>query len=126
MYRIIIAGSRGFEDYECLKKHVEECLTSAPDRLQGKEIVIVSGAAHGTDALGERYAAEKGYKVERFPADWRKHGIRAGVIRNKEMAEIADALIPFWDGKSKGTANMIEVATRKKLHIFPVCYFRNR
>ena len=28
-------------------------------------------------------------------------------MRNREMAEYADALLAVWDGESKGTANMI-------------------
>lgn len=48
--------------------------------------------------------------MKRFPADWGKYGKSAGVLRNKQMAEYADGLIAFWDGKSRGTANMIETA----------------
>ena len=65
----------------------------------------------GADALGERYAAERGYLLRRFPADWKQYGRAAGVRRNKEMAQNADALIAFWDGISRGTKNMIEEAT---------------
>ncbi|MGF1574589.1 MAG: SLOG family protein [Cyanophyceae cyanobacterium] len=32
-------------------------------------MVIISGAARGADALGEQYAALRGYPVERFPTD---------------------------------------------------------
>ena len=62
--------------------------------------------------LGKRYANEQGIPVESYPADWNRHGRSAGYIRNHEMLENADALIAFWDGRSKGTKNMIDIAMR--------------
>jgi hypothetical protein len=93
--------------------------------LQNKDgITIVSGACstgtvtyvrpdgtkvYGADGIGERYAAEMGYNVEYFPADWDKHGQSAGPLRNREMGLIADAGVVFWDGESRGSKNMINV-----------------
>lgn len=42
-----------------------------------------------------------------MPADWDRLGKKAGMVRNAQMADYADAAIVFWDGKSNGTANMI-------------------
>lgn len=75
---------------------------------KGKSVEIVSGTAGGADRLGEAYAYSQGFSVKRFPADWDEHGKAAGVIRNAEMAEYADAAIIFWNGVSKGTKNMID------------------
>ncbi len=88
-----------------------------------KDIEVISGTASGADTLGERYAKENGYKLTRFPADWNKHGKKAGYIRNCEMADYAEALIAFWDGESKGTKNMIEIAKSKGIKI-KIVYFR--
>ena len=41
-----------------------------------------------------------------------KYGRCAGLIRNKEMAEVGDYIICFWDGKSRGTKSMIYIANR--------------
>ncbi len=60
--------------------------------------------------LGEKYAAENGFKIERYPAEWDKYGKMAGPIRNEKMAKSADYVICFWDGQSKGTKSMIEYA----------------
>ena len=57
-----------------------------------------------------------------FPADWNKYGKRAGYIRNEQMAKEADALIAFWDGKSKGTKHMIDIARSKGLLIRVIRY----
>ena len=48
-----------------------------------------------------------------MPADWDKYGKSAGFIRNKEMVDIADAAIIFWDGDSKGTKDTIERVQNK-------------
>jgi len=54
-------------------------------------------------------AKEKGFKIEKYPAQWSKYR-RAGLIRNREMAEVADYIICFWDGKSRGTKSIIDIA----------------
>ncbi len=85
-------------------------------------IEIVSGAYKGGDLLGERYAVERNYPIKQFPADWRRYGKSAGLKRNAEMAIYADALIAFWDGESKGTKNMIDLATQAGLKV-KIFYF---
>ena len=102
--KVIIAGGRTFKDFDLLCEKVDKILS------RQDEVEIVSGTARGTDKLGERYAELRGYPVKRFPADWGTHGRAAGYIRNTEMGEYADALIAFWDGKSKGTKHMIDIA----------------
>ena len=84
--------------------------------------MIVSDHASGADALGERYAQERGYETEVYPADWKTNGRAAGPIRNAQMAAVADALIAFWDGKSRGTKNMIDTATKRGLQVAVVRY----
>ena len=117
-YRVIIAGCRDFGNYELLKEKCDYLLQNQ----KKEDIVIVSGHASGADALGERYAQERGYKLETYPADWQAHGRAAGPIRNAQMANVANALIAFWDGKSRGTRNMIETATKRGLQVAIVRY----
>ncbi|AGO48572.1 GTP-binding domain [Cellulophaga phage phi18:3] len=108
--KVIIAGGRDFQDYDTLKLKCNFTLSKSID------VEVVSGTCKGVDLLGERYAKEKDYPVKQFPADWSK-GKSAGPIRNKQMAEYADGLIAFWDGKSKGTKNMIDLALSKGLKV---------
>ena len=117
-YRVIIAGCRDFNDYELLK---EKCDYFLQDE-EKEDVVIISGHASGADALGERYAQERGFQLETFPADWKAHGRAAGPIRNARMASAANALIAFWDGKSRGTKNMIETAKNHNLKVVVVRY----
>jgi hypothetical protein len=121
MLRLIIAGSRNFENYELLKSSLDEFIeiNSMGDPDPG--VLIISGLAKGADLLGVQYANQKGYKVEEFPANW-KLGRSAGPKRNLEMAKSANACIAFWDGVSKGTANMIELAKRHQLKLLVVNY----
>ena len=114
MFRVIIAGGRDFTDYNLLKQHCDYMLSK---RAEVEEIVVLSGGATGADALGEQYASEHGYKILHFPADWQKYGKQAGPIRNRQMADNADALIAYWDGKSRGTKNMIEEAQKRGLKV---------
>lgn len=117
-YKVIIAGCRDFNDYELLK---EKCDYFLQDEKK-EDVVIISGHASGADALGERYAQERGFQLETYPADWKAHGRAAGPIRNARMASAANALIAFWDGKSRGTKNMIETAKNHNLKVVVVRY----
>lgn len=116
MFKVIIAGSRNFNDYELLKQKCDIILSEQTD------IEIVSGTASGADKLGEVYAKEKGYQLKQFPADWDKYGKSAGYKRNQQMAEYGDALIAFWDGISKGTEHMINLAKKHNLKIKIIKY----
>lgn len=109
-YKVIIAGGREFANYDLLKERCEHFLSA---KMASNQVVIVSGHATGADALGERFSKEHNLECLVMPADWAKNGRAAGPIRNAEMAAVADALIAFWDGKSRGTKNMIETAKLK-------------
>lgn len=111
---VIIAGSRSFNDYDLLCHECDKILQHYTET----EIAVFTGGADGADALGEKYAKERNYTVRRFPADWKTYGRAAGPIRNGQMAEEANILICFWDGKSKGTEDMINKAKKKNIQIF--------
>lgn len=108
--RTIIAGSRGVTNYEC----VLYAVFLSPITITQ----IISGTARGADRLGEQYAIENNIELAQFPADWELYGRKAGFLRNKEMANNADALIALWMGGSKGTKHMIDIATKKGLEVF--------
>lgn len=110
MFKVIIAGTRTFNNYQFLKSKCDAILKNK------KNIQIVSGCAKGADKLGEVYAEENAYSVAEFPADW-SIGNNAGYIRNLQMGNYADALIAFWDGESKGTRMMIEIANNLELPV---------
>lgn len=108
--RTIIAGSRSCTNMKDLEEAIEKC---------GWVItVVISGGARGADRLGEQWARSNSVPVEIYPADWDKHGKSAGYKRNEFMAECGDALIALWDGESRGTKHMIDIARRANLQIY--------
>ena len=107
MYLVIVAGSRSVCDEQFIFSKLDKLLSN---KIGKEDIQIVSGTARGVDQIGEKYAASRGLDCIRFPADWEKYGKRAGYLRNQQMAENADALATFWDGQSRGTKHMIEIA----------------
>lgn len=112
--RVIVAGSRDFDDYGLLCEKLDYYLRNHPFP---EDVVILSGCCAGADKLGERYAEDNGHEIMHFPAEWNKHGKAAGPIRNEEMAKCADACVVFWDGRSTGSKNMIDLATQYKLKL---------
>lgn len=106
--KLIIAGTRTFKDYDYFKSVVMKNLTEMPTE-------IISGGAKGTDTLAQEYADEYEIPFTEFPANWEKHGKSAGPIRNREMASHGTHCLVFWDGKSRGTTNMIDIAIGKNL-----------
>lgn len=80
--------------------------------------VVLSGTARGADRFGEEYAKENGLAVERYPAEWEKFGKSAGYKRNSLMATKAEALVAVWDGESRGTKHMIDIAKKAGLKVY--------
>ncbi|MEM7659150.1 MAG: DUF2493 domain-containing protein [Bacteroidota bacterium] len=105
--RVIIAGSRHYEDFSRLQEICDA-------KLKGP-LEIVSGGARGADRLGEAYARLRGHAIKVFPADWATHGKLAGPLRNAEMVAYADRAIVFWDGRSRGSRNLIQLCQKAKL-----------
>jgi len=116
-YKLIIAGSRDFDDYDLM---VRAIYAIHDTELADKTVSIVSGMARGADALGYMFAHKHGIQVHEFPANWAKYGKRAGYVRNQEMGDFADGLIAFWDGKSKGTEHMINYMKKQGKTVFVV------
>jgi hypothetical protein len=116
MIKVIIAGGREFDDYKLL---CDKCDTILSNQ---RNVEIVCGMARGADLLGKKYAESRGYPVKEFPAEWDKLGKSAGIVRNIQMRDYADALICFWDGKSTGTAHMIKAAEAKGMKIRIIKY----
>lgn len=107
--RTIIAGGRDICDIQQVCEAVEQ---------SGFEISeVVSGLAPGVDTVAIDFAKINEIPWKEFPAKWRIDGVyhpEAGFVRNAQMAEYADALVLVWDGRSKGSANMLETMKKKK------------
>ena len=144
MKKVIIAGGRDFNDKEQMRIGVGKVLLGKenPNNLFNTKpfykVTLITGKAEGADALGEDLAKTEWHiPIEEYPAQWddiegkpkreigktkygKKYWKGAGHARNRQMAEVADILIAFWDGRSRGTHNMIKEALDYGLevHVF--------
>jgi hypothetical protein len=110
--KVIIAGSRTIPP---LAGYELVCMGTRIAQMRGWEITeVVSGAARGVDAFGQRWAEDQKIPLKQFPAEWVAMGRRAGLARNVEMAKYADALIAITNG-SFGTRHMIRTAMARKM-----------
>lgn len=114
--KVIIAGSRHFETQ---KVGLEGACEMFSDAL-GPITEVVCGCAPGIDTLGREWALARNIPVKEFPADWGTHGRAAGPVRNRQMAEYADALILIWDGGSRGSASMKREAERAGIALLEI------
>lgn len=117
--RVIIAGGRDFNDINKMKSYLMELVNQ---ELIDDSTVLICGEARGADSLGKSIWVSAGMPVESYPADWNTYGKRAGYIRNEQMGEVADAVIAFWDGSSRGTKHMIDIMQRKNKPTH-ICYY---
>ena len=113
MFKVIVAGTRTYNNYQELKQVLDEVLINKKPNIE-----IVSGGARGADHLGEIYANDNNYQLKIFPADWDIYGKAAGYIRNEQMARYADACVVFWDKQSRGSKHMIDLANKYHLQLF--------
>lgn len=111
--KLIIAGSREFDDYPRVEYETRYFLND----YANNQISIISGTARGADRLGIRLAQEYGLGLIEMPAEWDIYGRSAGYIRNEKMAQIATHALIFWNQKSRGSRHMIEMAKKYKLDL---------
>lgn len=122
-FRLIVAGGRDFIDPPFAEEKISYAMYDIV-RTHGKmfRFVIISGGAKGADKIGELFALKHNFTLEVYPADWDTHGKSAGPIRNKQMADASDGLVAFWDGKSRGTKNMIDNIVKQQKFLYTFKY----
>ena len=74
---------------------------------------IISGGARGIDTLAAQYARKRGMKLLEFRPDYATFGRGATFIRNRLIVDMADVVVAFWDGSSRGTKYTIDYAKKK-------------
>jgi len=113
--RTIIAGSREILNRDA----VFDAIASCPWSIS----VVLCGMARGADSIGEMWANQNKIPVERYPAQWNRHGKSAGPIRNELMAVAAGGeggLVLVWYGDSPGSRHMLGIARSRGLAIHEV------
>jgi len=107
--RILVCGSRTW--YTCVTD-IEKALR--PYTGEQPNATVIHGGASGVDTAAGNVAYRMGFRTKVYPANWKLYGKSAGYIRNKQMLDEGkpDLVLAFWDGKSRGTKMMIELAKR--------------
>ena len=108
--KILICGDRYWADKGAISKRLS----------QVDNAIIIHGACRGADNLGGIVAKELGFEVLEFPADWTKYGRSAGPIRNRQMLDEKPTLVLAFHNnisKSKGTADTVREAKRRKIPV---------
>ena len=105
--KLAIIGSRSISDL-----NIDNYITEFPD-------TIITGGAKGVDTLAESFANSHNIPLEIFKPDYKRHLRGAPIRRNETIARECDALLAFWDGKSRGTKYTFEFARKlgKSVHV---------
>lgn len=119
-HRILVTGSRKLTDVALVKTALWASVMEAGSYRANDplHVTVVHGGANGADAIAEEYAMRIGWATEVHVADWQKHGLSAGPIRNQAMVDAgADVCLAFPVGESKGTRDCIKRARAAGIHV---------
>lgn len=108
--KVLVCGSRDWGD--------KLAIGLALKRYDGQAVTILHGAAKGADTIAADWASAYGYQVCAFPADWKTHGKRAGILRNLQMLdERPDLVLAFQVNGSRGTQHTLDEARRRGIPV---------
>ena len=103
--KVAVIGSRGIK------------LDNLGDYLPDDLTEIVSGGAKGVDTTAREYATENGIKLTEFLPKYSRYKRGAPLKRNIQIAEYADKVLAFWDGKSRGTKFVIDYCKNNSIPV---------
>lgn len=101
--RVAVVGSRNIT-IENIEKYLPEGT---------KE--VISGGAKGVDTSARSCALRCGFQLTEILPEYQRYGKAAPIKRNELIIEAADFVLVFWDGKSHGTAFVIEKCRKKQI-----------
>jgi YspA, cpYpsA-related SLOG family len=79
--RLLVCGSRTWTDRARLWQVLDQLVSRHGDG----QVTVIEGDARGADRLAGQLARQRGWRLERYPADWTRHGKAAGPRRNARM-----------------------------------------
>jgi hypothetical protein len=119
---ILVCGSRDWNDFTTIAKYLEE-LNSTDNHVE-KPITIIHGGCKGADSIAGYLAAQLGFQVRVFTADWSKYGKAAGLIRNQQMLDEGqpNLVVAFHNAleDSKGTLDMVSRARKAEINVIVI------
>jgi hypothetical protein len=107
--KVLVCGSRSWDEHGPVRRRVADF---------PPETVIIHGGAAGADWFASIAASQSGLDQVVYPPNWKRHGRRAGIVRNLAMLDAQpDLVIAFWDGKSAGTRHTITEARKRGIPV---------
>lgn len=108
-YRILVTGSRDREDQDVVYRALADVVRALP---ADREVTVIHGACpNGADHMAHEWARGYGATIEAHPANWVKHGPKAGPIRNALMVTAgADICLAFVRNQSRGASYTARLA----------------
>lgn len=94
--KVAVVGSRGLK------------INNLEEFLPEDTTEIISGGARGVDQYAREYALSHNIKLTEIKPDYRRFERGAPIKRNAQIVQSSDKVIAFWDGKSRGTAFVID------------------
>lgn len=107
---VLACGSRDWTDREVIARRLYA--------FHDPDLQVIHGAAPGADTIAGDEAEALMLTVRAYPADWKQHGKRAGILRNIQMLdERPDLVIAFQINGSRGTQHTIDEARRRGIPV---------
>lgn len=108
--RLLVCGSREFTNAALMRSWFKALLHPGD--------VVIHGGARGADVMAGTLAIEFLMNMEVYLADWKRHGRKAGPIRNTLMLREGkpDCVLAF-PGRGPGTRDMMDKALRAGLRV---------
>lgn len=109
MINILVCGSRGYTN----AIDILETLVSVMKKIEVEDAITIihNGCPDCACEIINKFCTNlPGLNIEIYPAFWDVFEKKASEIRDSQLVNIADYVIAFWDGKSKGTKAIIDLA----------------
>ncbi len=113
---ILVCGSRDWTDEQPIRERLRHIIDAVPP--EADEPTVIHGDAPGADSIAGAVALDLGFWVEAMPADWRRHGKKAGPLRNLSMLDRKpDLVLAFQKNASRGTQHTIDQARARGIPV---------
>ena len=116
--RVLVATTRTYRDWPGFCRELDNAIARALIALHNGEVVLL---APEMDAqFARRYAAERHVRLVEYAANFQADGRGAVFMRNRRLVSAAHTVVAFWDGMSRGTQFIIDLATERAVPVHVV------